>query len=52
MFSDSKSLVFLTMVNALVLTRDIIETVNQFLDGELSRYLVNIATALAQGVAP
>ena len=50
MFSDNNSLIFLNFLNALILTRDLIESLSQFVDGEMISAMGTIVKALTQGI--
>jgi len=51
MFSDNNSLTFLNALNALILTRDLIESIQQFIDGEMISTMADIVKTLTVGFA-
>lgn len=51
MFSENNSLIFLNVLNALILTRDLIESLQQFVDGEMIHAMAAIVQALTLGFA-
>lgn len=49
MFSENNNLLYLTALNALVLAKDLIEILKQFVDGEMMAAVQIIAKAVMMG---